>query len=74
LEPAQKFKSSEELKVEMGKPKENPPVRDDVPSETEPAPKQEPNPPETPKEASQQLFFPAALARAAASLRLKKNS
>ncbi len=58
----------------MGKPKENPPVRDDLPTQTEPAPKQDPDPNEIPKEVSQQLFFPAVLARAAASLRLKKNS
>ena len=64
----------EELQMDSGKPKQKPAVRDDIPSQNEPEPQQEPTPAQPPKEASRQLFFPAALARAAASLRLKKNS
>ncbi len=64
----------EELKMESRKPQQKPPVRDDIPSQNEPEPQQEPTPAQPPKEASKQLFFPAALARAAVSLRLKKNS
>ena len=64
----------EEFQMESGKPKQKPAVRDDIPSQVEPEPQQEPTPAQAPKEASKQLFFPAALARAAVSLRLNKNS